>query len=148
MSERIAAQTPTPAPVLFRWPVRVYYEDTDAGGVVYHSNYINFMERARTEYLRSHGLELNAMQRDYGLIFAVRALSVDYRRPARLNDALEVTVAVDSVRSASLVFHQTILNESGVLLCDGVVRVVSLSAHQFRPMALPDILLAKFGTGR
>ncbi len=148
MSRRIAAQGPPPAPVLFRWPVRVYYEDTDAGGVVYHANYINFMERARTEYLRSHGLELNALQRDYGLVFAVRALSVDYRWPARLNDALDVTVAVDSVRSASLVFHQTILAESGVLLCDGVVRVVSLSAHAFRPMALPDVLLDKLGTGR
>lgn len=132
----------TPIEPVFRWPVRIYYEDTDAGGVVYHTNYIKFMERARTEFLRSLGFELDALEREQRLLFAIRGLSVDYHRPARLNDRLEVTVAFEAVRPASLQFQQTILRD-GETLCAGRVRVAAISADRFRPMALPEFMLAR-----
>lgn len=131
---------PNTAAPLFTWPVRVYYEDTDAGGVVYHANYIKFMERARTEFLRHLGFELTVLEREQRLIFAVRGLSVDYRRPARLNDWLEVSVGLEAVRSASLLFGQEVRRD-GDLLCDARVRVASLAADTFRPMALPAFML-------
>lgn len=127
---------------VFEWPVRVYYEDTDAGGVVYHANYIRFMERARTEFLRHLGFELNVLERDQRLIFAVRDLSVDFRRPARLNDLLGVSVDFEAVRAASLLFVQRI-SRDGSLLCEGRVRVAALSADSFRPMAIPDFMLER-----
>ena len=131
-----------PAAPAFVWPVRVYYEDTDAGGVVYHANYIRFMERARTEFLRHLGFELNVLERDQRLIFAVRDLSVDFRRPARLNDLLGVSVDFEAVRAASLLFVQRI-SRDGMLLCEGRVRVAALSADSFRPMAIPDFMLER-----
>ena len=131
---------PNPPAPLFTWPVRVYYEDTDAGGVVYHANYIKFMERARTEFLRHLGFELTVLEREQGLIFAVRGLSVEYRRPARLNDWLEVSVGFEAIRAASLLFVQEVRRD-GDLLCEGRVRVASLSADTFRPLALPDFML-------
>jgi len=138
---------PNTAAPLFTWPVRVYYEDTDAGGVVYHANYIRFMERARTEFLRHLGFELTVLEREQRLIFAVRGLSVDYRRPARLNDWLEVSVDLEAVRSASLLFGQEVRRD-GELLCDARVRVASLTADTFRPMALPDFMLDRLDGAR
>ena len=132
----------TPAEAIFVWPVRIYYEDTDAGGVVYHTNYIKFMERARTEFLRSQGIELDEMEREHRILFAIRALSVEYRKPARLNDLLQVTVDFDAVRPASITFRQTALRE-GELLCEGSVRVASICADQFRPKAIPDLMLVQ-----
>ena len=138
--------TPTfPAAPAFVWPVRVYYEDTDAGGVVYHANYIRFMERARTEFLRHLGFELNVLEWDQRLIFAVRDLSVDFRRPARLNDLLGVSVDFEALRAASLLFVQRI-SRDGLLLCEGRVRVASLSADSFRPMAIPDFMLERLAS--
>lgn len=127
---------------LFRWPVRVYYEDTDAGGVVYHSNYLKFMERARSEYLRAQGFELDVLERDQRLVFAVRAISVEYRRPARLNQLLDVTVELEEARTASILFRQAVLS-GGVLLCEGRVKVASLSADTFRPIGIPDVMREK-----
>ena len=138
---------PNTAAPFFTWPVRVYYEDTDAGGVVYHANYIRFMERARTEFLRHLGFELTVLEREQRLIFAVRGLSVDYRRPARLNDWLEVSVDLEAVRSASLLFGQEVRRD-GELLCDARVRVASLTADTFRPMALPDFMLDRLDGAR
>ena len=131
---------PNPPAPLFTWPVRVYYEDTDAGGVVYHANYIKFMERARTEFLRHLGFELTVLEREQRLLFAVRDLSVEFRRPARLNDWLEVSVGFAAIRAASLLFVQEVRRD-GELLCEGRVRVASLSADTFRPLALPDFML-------
>ena len=93
---------------LFSWPVRVYYENTDAGGVVYHSNYVTFMERARTEFLRSLGVELRALEMEERVLFAVRSMAIDFRAPARLDDLLEVTVDIKESRPASLTFLQSI----------------------------------------
>jgi len=132
----------SPAALAFVWPVRVYYEDTDAGGVVYHANYIRFMERARTEFLRHLGFELNLLEREQRLIFAVRDLSVDFRRPARLNDLLEISVDFEAVRAASLLFVQQV-SRDGQLLCAGRVRVAALSADSFRPMAIPEFMLER-----
>ena len=86
---------------MFYWPVRVYYEDTDSGGVVYYANYLKYLERARTEWLRSRGVEQDALARSAGVIFAVRALTVDYLRPARFNEQLHAGAAVGGRRAAS-----------------------------------------------
>ncbi len=127
---------------LFVWPVRVYYEDTDAGGVVYHSNYIRFMERARTEFLRRHDILLSEMERDHRVLFAVTSLSVHFRHPARLDDALDVSVAILKFGAASIVFRQTICCHER-LLVEADVRVAALSADGFRPIAVPSIIEAK-----
>ena len=93
----------------FGWPVRVYYEDTDAGGVVYYANYLRFLERARTEWLRALGFEQDALARDAGVIFAVRRVEVDYLKPARFNDALTVHARIAERGRASLVFAQEVI---------------------------------------
>ena len=130
-----------PGRAQFIWPVRVYYEDTDAGGVVYHANYIAFMERARTEFLRHHGITLSCMERDHRVLFAVTSLSVHFRHPARLDDALEVSVAIQEARAASMVFGQTIRCGER-LLVEAEVRVAALSADSFRPIAVPSFMKA------
>ena len=89
----------------FRWPVRVYYEDTDSGGVVYYANYLRFMERARTEWMRTLGFEQDALIRNPGILFAVRSASLEYLRPARFNDLLEVSVRLCERRRASLLLR-------------------------------------------
>lgn len=125
----------------FVWPVRVYYEDTDAGGVVYYANYLKFMERARTEWLRTRGLEQDVLIKEQDLVFAVRSLSIDYIRPARLDDLLRVRVTVSELRRASIVFEQTINrvhnSESEDILTIGQVKVVSLAATSFKPKPIP-----------
>lgn len=134
-------ETPTgrASSLAFRWPVRVYWEDTDAGGVVYHAQYLAFMERARSEWMRAigHGQEL-LRERD-GLVFVVRAMQVDFRSPARLDDALQVSVELRECRRASLLLRQEIRRD-GALLVDGEVRIAALAAATFRPSALPQAL--------
>jgi acyl-CoA thioester hydrolase len=124
---------------VFSWPTRVYWEDTDAGGVVYHAQYLAFLERARTEWLRARGKGQQALRIDHDLVFAVRAMRIEFRQPARLDDALEVTVALRQCRRASLVIAQAIRRE-GTLLLDAEVRVAALNASDFRPRAIPDPL--------
>ena len=122
----------------YRFPVRVYYEDTDAGGVVYYANYLRFMERARTEWLRSLGFEQDALLRDPGIVFAVRRVEADYLKPARLNDQLTVLVRVAQCRRASLTFDQEITRAPDAqLLVRGLVQVACLDAASFRPTPLP-----------
>ena len=127
----------------FRWPVRVYYEDTDAGGVVYHANYLRFMERARSERLRGLGFELDDLGRDPGILFVVRSLEIDFLRPARFNDRLWVTADLDRIRSASIHFRQAVVRSEDEVLCEARVRVVCLSAESFRPRAVPDVILQR-----
>ncbi len=123
----------------FEWPVRVYYEDTDAGRVVYHSQYLNFMERARTEWLRAKGFEQDELAQREGIVFVVHRIEVDFRRPARFNDALLVTVEPVEQRLASLTLAQTIRREAdGELLIRGRVRVACVSAESFRPLCIPE----------
>ncbi len=127
----------------FTWPVRVYYEDTDSGGVVYYANYLKFMERARTELLRKHGFEQDQLIEEEGVLFAVRHIEADYLRPARFNDALVVSVCVVSHSKVSVTFAQEVrLAESEQVLCRGKVKVVCLDAARFRPHSFPKKLLA------
>ena len=128
----------------FLWPVRVYYEDTDAGGVVYYANYLKFMERARTEWLRELGFEQDELITQYKVLFAVRRVQLDYRQPARFNDALTVSVKVVETGKASLTFAQSIRREPDkLLLCDGQVKIASLDAERFKPRSIPSALQAK-----
>jgi acyl-CoA thioester hydrolase len=129
---------------IFSWRVRVYYEDTDAGGVVFYANYLKFMERARTEWLRSIGFEQDALREWPGVLFAVRRANLDYLRPARFNDLLIVTTALVRCGGASLDFRQEILREADTTLCcRGEMRVACVDAGTLRPSRIPDNLLAE-----
>lgn len=123
----------------FVWPVRVYYEDTDSGGVVYYANYLKFMERARTERLRAMGFEQDQLRRDFGVLFAVHSIQVEYLRPAVFNDMLEVSAVVSEQRRASLAFTQEVRRSGGTqpLLCCGRVRVACIDADSLRPRPIP-----------
>jgi len=128
----------------FSLPVRVYYEDTDSGGMVYYANYLKFMERARTEWLRGLGFEQDALRAREGVLFAVRRAAVDYLWPARFNDLLRVTVGLARSGGASLDFAQEVLREAdGTLCCRGLVRVACLNERTQRPQRIPDKLLAE-----
>ncbi len=117
--------------------VRVYYEDTDVAGVVYYVNYLKFMERARTEWLRHLGFDQVRLSVDPGVIFAVRSAHVDYLRPARLDDLLDATLSVTRAGAASITFMQAIRRGDEVL-CRGEVKIASLDAAGFSLMAVPD----------
>jgi acyl-CoA thioester hydrolase len=122
----------------FHLPIRVYYEDTDAGGVVYYANYLKFMERARTEWLRLLGFEQDALLDELGVLFAVSRAEVDYLKPARFNDLLTVESTLADVRRASLTFAQAIRREDDdAVLAKGLVRVVCVDAGRFRPAPIP-----------
>jgi acyl-CoA thioester hydrolase len=128
---------------VFEWPVRVYYEDTDAGGVVYYANYLKFLERARTEYLRQLGFGQEALMRDAGILFAVRRVEIDYLSPARFDDALRVEATVDAISKVSLEFAQRILRAPDDVLCTATVKVVCLDSDRFRPTAIPPYIREK-----
>ena len=124
----------------FIWPIRVYYEDTDSGGVVYYANYLKFMERARTEWLRSRGYEQDIMRDQNGLIFAVRAVQLDFLQPARFNEQLEASVVVTACRGASIEFQQQVRRDSTVL-CSASVKVACLAKDSFKPKRLPNAMI-------
>lgn len=126
----------------FHWQVRVYYEDTDAGGVVYYANYLKFFERARTEMLRDMGYEQDRLLADAGIIFVVRSVQVDYLRPARFNEQLQVSAEISLVRPASLTFLQAITRADEVL-CRGSIRIACLDADSMRPKIIPENLLVQ-----
>ncbi len=124
-------------------PVRVYYEDTDAGGVVYHTGYIRFFERARTEWLRSLGYSQAKLAEEVGVLFTVVELTIRFIKPARLDDLLTVSARAGVSGRASLHFDQEVRNESGMLLADGRVRVACVDARTFKPCRLPADLAAR-----
>jgi len=122
----------------FTWPVRVYYEDTDAGGVVYYANYLKFLERARTEYLRALGFEQDQLKQEYGIIFAVHSLSIKYQKPAVFNDALTVTADIVDQGNARLTFKQMITRDKDkTSICSAEVIIACLNAEKFSPTRLP-----------
>jgi acyl-CoA thioester hydrolase len=129
----------------FSWPVRVYWEDTDAGGVVYHASYVRFLERGRSEWLRALGIHQQALAKDRDLLFAIRAMQLDFLRAARLDDELAVRTSMKSRRGASLVFEQGIWRGEELLL-RAEVRAVCLTASSFRPQPLPDDLFTHVET--
>ena len=129
-------------PLSFSWPLRVYWEDTDAGGVVYHASYVRFIERARTEWLRSLGVTQSDWQTRADRLFAVSSVQLDFLKPARLDDALEVSVDLLQLRGASMLFAQQVRRPAdGALLLRAKVRAVSLKASDFRPAPIPDELI-------
>ncbi len=129
---------------MFVWPVRVYYEDTDAGGVVYYANYLKFLERARTEWLRSLGFEQDRLREQEGIIFAVRSIQVEFHKPARFNERLGVTVQPLRCKPASILLAQSVLQGAAQrLLCRGTVKIACLNADSFIPRALPRRLVAE-----
>lgn len=128
----------------FQLPIRVYYEDTDAGGVVYHANYLRFMERARTEWLRELGFEQDRLANELNTVFVVAGLDINYRRPARFNDELIVITHIQKVGRASINFTQTIervnTNQQGEQLTTSNVKVASVALDTFRTTPIPDII--------
>ena len=125
----------------FTLPVRVYYEDTDAGGVVYYANYLKFCERARTEWLRTLGVSQQALIDEQGLGFVVRSVQADYRASARLDDALEVVTRVAMLRRASILFEQQLMRGQELLVTARVL-LASIDLHRQKPVAIPASLHA------
>jgi acyl-CoA thioester hydrolase len=127
----------------FAWTVRIYHEDTDGGGVVYHANYLKFMERARTEWLRGLGFEQTELKSEFGVLFVVRELSIQYRRPACFNDALTVVSSLGRMGHCLLEFEQ-IVQRGAEQLSVAHVEVACVDAQRFKPVALPQIMRQKF----
>jgi acyl-CoA thioester hydrolase len=132
---------PSPAHPLFRHAVRVYWEDTDAGGVVFYANYLKFFERARTEWLRSFGVEQHTLRERTNAIFVVSDTALRYLRPARLDDLLDVTVSLRESGRASMTIVQQAWRGSE-LLAEGDIRIGCVDAGTFRPCRIPAPLQA------
>ena len=134
----------------FQWPVRIYWEDTDAGGIVFYANYLKFFERARTEWLRSLGLGQQRLREQNGGMFVVTDARLRYRSPARLDDEILVTAELQTKGGASLTIVQQALfkpehtNTPPTLLCEGTIRVSWVDAATLRPTRIPSILLEQF----
>ena len=126
-------------------PVRVYYEDTDAAGVVYYANYLKFCERARTDWLRALGFEQARLAAEAGLVFVVRRVQAEYLQAARLDDLLEVSASVSSLGRASLVFDQKI-RRNGQLIFEALVTIACVAADAGRPAPIPPAVRAQFAT--
>ena len=123
---------------------RVYYEDTDAGGVVFYANYLKFIERGRTEYLRDLGFDQGSLAKEKNLVFVVKSLSADYLSPAYLDDMIEVQTIIKSNKNASLVFTQKILSlEKNTVLFNAEVKVVSVLKNNLKPCAVPQEIMEK-----
>ena len=120
----------------FNWPVRVYYEDTDAGGVVYHSNYLNFMERARTEWLRALGFEQPHVKADMGVIIVVHSMQVEFKSPAYFNDLLDIHCKLTKVGRGSIEMEQKTMREH-TLLIKAQVKLAFVNADTFKPLGIP-----------
>ncbi len=152
----------------FSWSVRVYYEDTDSGGVVYYANYLKFMERARTELLRSIGFEQDKIQQELGVLFAVSSASIQYKKPARFNDELDVITSISILGKASIHFKQVIMSREGryvaksqeggatflkstnyskvlpaTLLADAEIKIACLNVTKFSPQSIPSSIIKK-----
>jgi acyl-CoA thioester hydrolase len=128
------------AQAIFDWPVTVYYEDTDAGGVVYHSNYLKFFERARTELLRTIGVSQHSLL-EQKIGFVVRHMDIDFLQGARLDDQLLVKTHIAELKKASLTFCQEIVNPDGKTLCKAMVKVACIDNEKMRPQAIPQSIV-------
>jgi acyl-CoA thioester hydrolase len=139
---------------VFSWAARVYWEDTDGGGIVYYANYLRFLERSRTEWLRSLGHSQHELARTPGILFAVSGLSVEYRRPARLDDELTITCEPHAERAALIRFAQRIYRRTveepaaSDLLVEADVRVACVDARTLKPRRLPDFLMSALSLER
>jgi acyl-CoA thioester hydrolase len=124
---------------IFSLPIRVYFQDTDAGGVVYHANYLNFMERARTEWLRTHGYSNAGLMKEFGVVFVVRSFKLDYLKPALLDDLLDVTAQINDVSRSRISLLQTV-RRGNDLLTEAEVHLVCVSLESFKPVSVPEVL--------
>ncbi|QWP78698.1 tol-pal system-associated acyl-CoA thioesterase [Lysobacter sp. K5869] len=129
-------------PGLFSWPTRVYWEDTDAGGLVYHAQYLAFMERARSEWVRALGYGQDGLRLEHGLLFVVAGMQIGFLKPGRLDDELRVTVELVRCRRASLIFVQRVMRGEERLI-DAEVKIASVDAQQLRPCPIPPALYAQ-----
>jgi len=120
-------------------PVRVYFQDTDAGGVVYHASYVNFMERARTEWLRTHGYSNAGLMKEFGVVFVVRSLKLDYLKPALLDDLLDVTAQIKEIGRSRISLLQEVRRGTEVLT-EAEVHLVCVSLESFKPVSVPEFL--------
>ena len=123
----------------FEWPLRIYFEDTDAAGIVYYARYLHYMERARTEWLRAKEMDVQELARDQRIVFTVRSVRVDYLRPARLSDTVYASVVVRRVGGASIDLSQAIRRDHETL-CDGTVRLACVDIDSMRPRRIPTVL--------
>ena len=127
----------------FVWPVRVYYEDTDSAGVVYYANYLCYLERARTEWLRALGFEQTELAARHGVVFVVRSIAVEYLRPARFNDALGISVELADIGASQIAITQRVTRGVGTSterLVDAQVRVACVSMSTMKPVRIPKLL--------
>lgn len=152
---------------MFIWPVRIYYEDTDSGAVVYYANYLKYMERARTEWLRQLGFEQDILMQRHGVVFAVQSAQLQFLRPARFNELLYVSAANTRRGGASLTFDQHVVRAPGEtqvrtflasrqtqddnrveILCSGVIKVACLKTDGMRPCRIPDQIMMELDSER
>ena len=124
---------------VFSLPVRVYFQDTDAGGVVYHASYVNFMERARTEWLRSFGYSNAGLMKELGVVFVVRSMKLDYLKPALLDDLVSVTARIKEIGRSRVTLWQEVMR-GDELLTEGEVHLVCVQLATFKPTSVPDVL--------
>jgi len=124
---------------VFLLPVRVYFQDTDAGGVVYHASYVNFFERSRTEWLRTHGYSNAELMKEFGAVFVVRSLKLDYLKPAVLDDLLDVTTQIKHIGRSRLTLLQSV-RRGDDLLTEAEVHLVCVSLLGFKPVSIPEVL--------
>ena len=124
---------------LFTLPVRVYFQDTDAGGVVYHASYVNFMERARTEWMRGFGFTNAGLMKELGVVFVVRSLKLDYLKPALLDDLITVSAHLKEIGRSRVTLLQTIMRGEEKLV-EAEIHLVSVSLESFKPVSVPEVL--------
>ncbi|MFT5427183.1 MAG: acyl-CoA thioester hydrolase [Gammaproteobacteria bacterium] len=127
----------------FNLQVRVYYEDTDAGGVVYHTNYLKFMERARTEWLRHAGFEQDILIDEKEILFAVRKISIDYNKPALFNDLLNIKTRIIEQRKVSFIFEQLVFNQAEEMICNAEIKIVCIDSNTLKPKPIPETILSE-----
>lgn len=121
--------------------VRIYYEDTDAGGVVYYANYLKYCERGRTEFLRQLGFEQDELLQQ-NIVFAVRQATIDFKRAAKFNDELTVTTEIERLKKVSIIFKQTIQRENDII-CQATIKIACLKAKEFTPTAIPLSIMSQ-----
>lgn len=126
--------------------IRVYYEDTDAGGVVYHANYLNFGERARTEFLRSLGHQNSDLEKEFGVLFVVKHIEIDYIAPAFLDDQLQMETRIKTLKNSSFTMQQTLRcgARDNTIISDMHVAIVTVDANTIKPVRLPDVIRNEF----
>ncbi len=125
---------------IFSLPIRVYFQDTDAGGVVYHGSYVNFLERARTEWLREcYGYSNAMLMKEFGVVFVVRALKLDYLKPALLDDLLTVSAQIKEVGRSRVMLHQAVMRTEEILV-EAEIHLVCVTVDGFKPVSVPEVL--------